>query len=457
MTRNRRFRRASLGCAAAVALATLGACASGHLENKVQVTTATGRLVPLDSVTVSYNVGGLAVIQRPNYANDVVAVQLYLLGGRRQLTPATQGIEPLLLGVSKYGTSKYPGDSTRKAWSRTGSDFSVDASDDWTEVGFRAVTSEFDSTWRIFAERVMHPTLASASVALVRQQMLSRVHQRVISPDGYLYLLSDSVAFHGRPYGLEQGGTESSLASLDSATLATYERTQMVTSRMLLVVVGNVDRPTVEHAVSTTLATLPKGNYVWSLPRDSMPAPVPVVMRARPVPTNYVYGVFEGPSASAKDYAAFHVATVVLSSRVHEMVREQHSLSYAVEAPFIDRGITAGGLYFTTAAPAKVLPLVKDQIKWVEHMNPGFTMHYFVEGFIFEYLASNSTDEAQADFLARAQLYQGDYRKASDAMEALRGVTVNDVRSAAQRYFKHIQFVYVGDTTRVTQQDFASF
>ena len=84
-------------------------------------------------------------------------------------------------------------------------------------------------------------------------------------------------------------------------------------------------------------------------------------------------------------------------------------------------------------------------------------MRYFTEGFIFEYLASNSTDDAQADFLARAQLYQGDYRKASDAMEQLRNVTVNDVRSAAQHYFSHIQFVYVGDTTRVSRQDFASF
>ena len=455
MTNLRRVVRAGMACVAA--LGALGGCASGHLENKLQAATATGRLVPLDSVTMSYTVGGLTVIQRPNYANEVVAVHLYLLGGRRQLTAATQGIEVLLLGASKYGTARYPGDSTRKAWSRTGSEFSVQAEDDWTEVGFLAVRSEFDSTWNVFAERVMHPTLAAASVALVRQQMLSSVHQRLISPDGYLSFLSDSVAFHGRPYALEPEGTEASLGGIDSAALAAYERTQMVTSRMLLVVVGNIDRAAVERLVGATLATLPRGDYVWSLPRDSMPTPVPVVMRARPVPTDYVLGVFDGPPASAKDYPAFRVATAVLSSQIHSMVREQKSLSYAVGAPFMDRGATAGGVYFTTVSPAKVLPLVKDQIKWVQHMNPAYTMRYFVEGFIYEYLASNSTDDAQADFLARAQLYQGDYRKASDAMEQLRNVTVNDVRSAAQRYFTHIQFVYVGDTTRVSRQDFASF
>jgi len=458
MSRTSRFMRLGTACVAAAVAGTLGACASGNPAHNLKVATETGRMVPLDSVTTSYIVGGVQVIQRPNYANDVVAVHLYLLGGRRQLKASTQGIEAMLLRVSKYGTAKYPGDSTRKAWSRTGSDFDITASDDWTEVGFRAVTSDFDSSWSVFAERVMHPTLAAASVALVRQQMLSRVHQRLISPDGYLFLLSDSVTFHDRPYGYEAEGTEASLGSLDSAALASYERSQMVTSRMLLVVVGNVRRETLEHAVSTSLATLPKGEYVWSLPHDSTRIPVPVIMRARPVSTNYVLGMFEGPAASSKDYAAFHVATELLSARVNDMVREKHSLSYTAGAPFTERGIAAGGVYFSTAAPARVLPLVKDQIKWVEHVPAdSINMPYFTAGYIFDYLASNSTDDAQADFLARAQLYQGDYRKAADAMEDLRNVTISDVRSAAQHYFTHIQFVYVGDTTRVKREDFSTF
>ena len=86
MTRARRLHRIGVLCAAAAALGPLGGCASTHLEKQLQVATETGRLVPLDSVTVAYTVGGVQVIQRPNYANDVVAVHLYLLGGRRQLT-----------------------------------------------------------------------------------------------------------------------------------------------------------------------------------------------------------------------------------------------------------------------------------------------------------------------------------------------------------------------------------
>jgi zinc protease len=445
---------------AVAAAAPLAGCATARPESKLQVATETGRLVPLDSVTVSYTVGNLQVIQRPNYANDVVAVHLYLLGGRRQLTPATQGIETMLLRVSKYGTAKYPGDSTRKAWARTGSDFELDPSDDWTVVGFRAVSADFDSSFSVFAERVIHPTIAPASVALVRGQMLSDLRERTLDPDGYVSLLSDSAAFTGRPYALEPSGSESSLGTIDSAALATYAGTQMVTSRMLLVVVGNVDRARVERAVGATLGPLPKGGYVWSLPQLPPPAAasVALVMRQRPTATNYIYGVFEGPAASDKDYAAFHVATAILSSRVGEAVRDEHSLSYAAYAPYTERGISTGGVYVTTGVPAKVVPMLKEQITWVEHAPPiYFGIHSFTDSFIFDYMAKNGTDDAQADFLARAQLYHGDYRKASDAMEDLRHVSMSDVRAVAKRYFTHIQFVYVGDTTRVARRDFASF
>lgn len=447
----------ALVLAAAVA-GVVGGCASAHPERQLEVATQSGRLVPLDSVTASYTVGDVHVIQRPNYANDVVAVRLYLLGGRRQLTPATQGIETMLVRTSKYGTAKYPGDSVRKVWARTGSDFLLEPSDDWTVVGFRAVTSEFDSSWSVFADRLMHPALAAASVALVRNQMLSALRERVLDPDGYLRLLSDSVTFFGKAYGLDPSGSEASLGALDSTALAAYERTQVVTSRMLLVVVGNVDRATVERNVAATLATLPKGAYAWSLPHDSSSVPVPVVMRARPTATNYLLGVFQGPPASAKDYAAFRVATAMLSSFVGDMVRDQHRLSYAADAPYVDRGIAQGGVYVSTSQPAKVLPMIKGVIDSVEHIPPMyFGIHSFTDSFIFDYLAENSTDDAQADFLARAQLYRGDYKAATDAMEDLRHVNTSDVRQAARRYFSHIQFVYVGDTTRVTRQDFATF
>lgn len=434
----------------------LAGCANARPEQAMSVTASDGRLIPLDSITTAFTVGGVRVILRPNFATDVVAVNLYLLGGTRQLTSDTQGIEPLLLDVAAFGSAHYPADSSRIAWGRTGSHLVVDAEADWTLYGFRGIKQEFDSSWNIFADRLMHPALAASDVEVVRRKMLASIHRWRDNPDGYVSVLADSAAFSGHPYALDPDGTESSVASLDSAALARYVASQIVTSRMLVVVVGSVSRMDVEAAVARTFGKLPAGNYHWTLPTPAPRRSSSVVFASRPVATNYVRGWFQGPSAADPDYPAFRMATAWLSSRVSNAVREQRGLSYAAGAPMIERGITVGGIYVTTTNPQIVMRLIKAQFDSMRVLY-GYSMRYFSEQFIMDYYAENSSDAAQADFLARAELYRGDYRKATQAMEDLRGVTLGDIRNAADRYFRDIHFAYVGDTNRVTRELFTKF
>ena len=435
----------------------LAGCASARPEQKMSVTTAEGRLVPLDSITTAFTVGDLRVILRPNYATDAVAVDLYLLGGTRQLTPETQGIEPMLLHVAEYGSAHYPPDSSRTAWGRTGSRLIVDTESDWTLYGFRGIRQEFDSSWNIFADRLMRPTLAKSDVKVVRDRMLIAVKRRRDNPDGLVSLLADSLAFAGHTYALEPDGVESSLTTIDSATLARYAREQMVTSRMVLVIVGGVSRSAVEAAVTRTLATLPAGSYHWTLPAPAPRSPSSVTFTPRPAMTNYILGWFQGPPASDPDYPAFRMATAWLSSRVATAVRYERGLSYAAQAPMIERGVSAGGIYVTTTNPATVMPLIKAQVDAMRNLPTGYSMRGFAEQFIMEYSAENSTNAAQADFLARAELYRGDFHKASQSMEDLRHVTMSNIRAAANKYFRQIHFAYVGDTTRVTRDVFTAF
>src|SRR5687768_3249095 len=73
-----------------------------------------------DSTTSEFEVNGLRVILRRNTATDVVAANLYLLGGARQLTPQTQGIEALLFAASERGSRKFPGPRLRQELARVG-------------------------------------------------------------------------------------------------------------------------------------------------------------------------------------------------------------------------------------------------------------------------------------------------------------------------------------------------
>jgi zinc protease len=438
--------------------AALLATASGALRAQGTTTrpaspatkSVTQRGIGDDTATTSYTVGGVRVIHRRVTANDVVAANLYLLGGTRQVTDSTAGIEGLILEASERGTRKYSKNAIRDRMARLGSAIVVDPGADWTLYALRSTTAAFDSTWTIWADRLMAPRLDTAEVEQVRGQYLSGVQQRRESADALLEFLADSIANAGHPYGLSPEGTERSIARLTIGEMRQYQQSQTVTSRMLLVIVGNVERARVERLVRLTLARLPAGSYQWTLPQ---PAPARtqaiIVTEQRPLPTNYILGYFGGPAASSPDYGALRVATAVLSGRLYAEIRSRRNLTYAVHSPFVERAVAEAGLYVTTTQPELTLDLMRQQVEDIQtHIVEREALGRLVQQFITEYFLDNETNSDQATTLARGELYRGDWRVADKFVEELRKVTPEDVRRVAKTYMNAPAFAYVGDASR---------
>ena len=400
----------------------------------------------MTALTTSFDVGGIKVILRQSDANNVVAANLYLLGGTRQVTSANAGIEGFLLEVSDRGTKNYPRAALRRKMSRLGSEIVTAPSDDWTMFGIRATSEVFDSTWAIFADRVMYPTLAPEDIALIKSQFVSGLRQRRDDPDALAEYLADSIAFVGHPYGIPVSGTEASISSLDAKALRDYHASQFVKSRMLLVVVGNIDRAHVERVVRATLANLPQGNYAWTPPPRIPEQKSAVVIEQRSLPTNYIVGYYSGPLANTEDYQALRIATSVLTGRMFSEIRTRQNLTYDVHAPFLDRAATAGGLYVSTASPDTTLKLMYNAVRELQEglLDPS-GLERLEQQFLTEYFLDNETNDAQASFLARAQLYRGDYRVADKFVDELKSVTPEAVQRVARKYMKGMRFAYVGD------------
>lgn len=412
----------------------------------------------LSAATTSFDVSGIRVILRQSAANNVVAANLYLLGGARQITLANAGIEPLLLDASERGTKKYPRTILRKKMSRLGSEIELEPNDDWTMFGIRATTEVLDSTWAIFADRVMQPTLDPSDVTLVKAQFLSGIRQRRDDPDALVEYLADSIAFSGHPYGIPVTGTEHSISNLTPSLLRAYHDSTFLKSRMLLVVVGDVDSAHVARLVRATLANLPAGDYRWTPPPRLPEQGSALVVEGRSLPTNYIVGYYSGPLANSNDYQALRIATSVLTGRMFAEIRTRQNLTYDVHAPFVDRAASAGGLYVSTVSPDTTLKLMRSAIRDLQvGLLDADGLKRLELQFLTEYFLDNETNGAQADFLARSQLYRGDYRAADRFVDELRSVTPEAVRRVASRYMKGIRFAYVGDPARVPRTLLSSF
>ncbi len=411
-----------------------------------------------DTLTSAFEVDGIPVVLRRVSANNVVAANVYLLGGVRQLTSQTQGLELLLLEATEEGTAKYARDDLRRRMARLGSTVGVSPGVDWSTMSLRSTVANFDSSWVLMADRLVAPRLDSSSVELVRTRILSAVRQRAESPDALLDYLADSSAFAGHPYGLSPVGTESSLQAITGDMLRRYHAEQVVRSRIRVVIVGNVTRERVERLVRSTLVTLPHGNYVWTLPQPPESRASGATFLMRRLPTNYIQGWFVGPSADSPDHAALRLASAVLGGRLFAEVRERLNLTYAIDAPFRERAFAVGGLYVTTTQPDVVLGIMQREMRALQQgtiSDDG--LERLVQQFIVTYYLDNETNADQANLLARAALYQGDYRRANTFVDDLRAVTPEDIRLAAVRYFRDVRFAFIGDALRVDRRLFERF
>jgi zinc protease len=403
----------------------------------------------VDTSTSEFAVNGLKVILRRNTATDVIAANLYLLGGSQQLTPATQGIEALLFAASERGSRKFPGAKLRQELARAGSVINISLNEDWTTYGLKAIRSAFDTSWVIFTDRLVAPTLTPADVDLVRSQMVTELQRDDLLPEALLNRLADSVTFAGHPYSMLTEGTVASLTGLGPSQLRDYMQRTLVTSRMLLVVVGNVDRQRLEQLVSSSLGKLPRGDYQWKAP-PPLPGRKALAIREAALPTNYILGYYAGPPAGTDDYNALRLATAILSGRFFTEIRSKRSLSYAADAPFVERAMATGGVYVTTVDPNTTLTIMRAEMNRLQtELIDRDALDQLVEQFITGYFLKNETNSDQASFLARAEIYQGDYRAAERFVSDLRRVRPDDIRQAARTYMKNFSFAYVGDPARL--------
>jgi zinc protease len=227
---------------------------------------------------------------------------------------------------------------------------------------------------------------------------------------------------------------------------------------MLLVVVGDVDQAHIEKLVRESIGQLPAGSYKWTSPPRLPENPPAVVIEPRALPTNYLIGYYSGPLANSDDYQALRIATSVLTGRLFAEIRTRQNLTYDVHAPFVDRAASAGGLYISTASPDTTLKLMRTALTELqEGLLDRAGLERLEQQFVTEYFLDNETNGAQADFLARSQLYRGDYHEADKFVDELRSVTPEAVRRVARKYMRGIRFGYVGDPTKLHQDLISKF
>ena len=407
------------------------------------------------ALVTEFDVNGLKVLVKRRPSAPTVAAGLFIRGGARNISDKNAGIENLALTSAVEAGTKFPRAALRRELSRTGSTIAAAAARDFSAVSFASTRQNFDRTWDLFTDVAISPAFAAEDVERVRRQILTGLRESETSPDSALQALQDRVIYAGHPYANDVSGTIATIGSLTPADLRTYHKNMMQTSRLLLVVVGDVDPNELRSRITASFGKLPRGNYKEQpLPAlDFSKATVDIVPRT--IQTNYVQGIFAAPSLSSPDYFAMRVATTILQQKVYEEVRVKRQLSYAPSADLNNFGANTANIYVTAVEANTAVGVMLEQINELKSDSVNQDAIDGMAGqFLTNYYLGQETNAAQAAELARYELIGGGWRNAFEFLNKIREVKSADVKTVAAKYMKNIRFVVIGNPQSVDKNVF---
>lgn len=402
-----------------------------------------------------FEVNGLKVIVKRRPSAPTISVGLFIRGGVRNITENTAGVESLMLNSAIEAGKTFPRQAVRREIARTGSSIGASSGSDFSVVSLASTREHFDRMWKVFTDVTMRPMFDPADISRVRDLMVTSLREQETVPDSALVALENKMITVGHPYASDPSGTVATLTALTPAQLKEHHKKVMETSRLLLVVVGDIDPSEMRAKVETSFGTLPKGGYQYSsLPLLDFSKPTLDVV-SRSLPTNYVKGDFAAPALNSPDYYAMRVAMALLSARIFQEVRVRRQLSYAPSADIGSMEANSAYIYVTAVDANQAVDVM---LKEIERLKTEAVSDEELSGaageFLTNYYLKQQTNSAQAIDLARYELFGGGWRNSFDFLNRIDQVTPADIRAVSNKYMKNVRFVVIGDPSAIDRSLF---
>ena len=402
------------------------------------------------SLVSEFEVNGLKVLMKRREGSLTVAAGLFIRGGATNINAQNAGIETLMLSAATEASAAFPRTRMRSELSRMGTVIGSSSNNDYSVLSLASTRMHFDRSWEMFTDVVLRPSFTKEDVALVQSRVVVSLSDDTDNPDVYLQKLQEKVAYAGHPYLNNTGGTPETVAKLTPEDLRAYHKKLMETSRLLLVIVGDLNVNEVRGLVEASFGKLPRGSYkpetVPQLAFDKSS----VEVTPRELPTNYVQGLFSAPSLTSPDIYAMRIASSMLRDRVFEEVRVKRNLSYAPDAFLRTQAANVGGLYVTAVDANQSIRVMLSEIGRLQTEPVSEDdIHAVIAQYLTTYYLGQETNAAQAGELAQYELIGGGWRNSVEFLGRLTAVTPADIQRVAQKYMRNIRFVVLGNPRSV--------
>lgn len=252
------------------------------------------------------------------------------------------GLARLTNALLEEGAGDWSADEIADRLGRVGAQFSTSSQRDSAVIALRSLTDPrylqpaIETATRLIKE----PAFALDAVERVRQQMLTVLRERTQSPGAIAQDAFYRTLYGQHPYGSPPEGTTASLKTLARADIQDFYHRHYTAANAVMVLVGDLDRPTAEQLADTLAGGLPPGQPI---PPPPPVPPVPsdqTVRISHPSTQSHILIGQVGVSRADPDYHALYLGNHVfggngLVSQLSQEIREKRGLAYSAYSAFL--------------------------------------------------------------------------------------------------------------------------
>lgn len=396
-------------------------------------------------------ISGVKVIVQPSN-NEIVEIQTLIKGGVQNYNAAQAGIESMAMNaLTECGTAKDDKNSFKNKLDKVSAQVYGESEMNYAAFTMNCIKSDFDTVWPLYTDALISPRFDAKEFDRIRQDAINNLKAQVSDPDYSINKMARETAFAGRNYAKSPEGTEATVSKLSAGETKAYYQSILTRSRLLIVIVGEIDRPVLEEKIRNLLASIPEGKPFIPKKEIYSPQQNSFKLEKKDLATNYIQAVGSAPLPGTHDFNAFNLAMQIFDDRHFLEVRTNNGLSYAPYTYF-DNGLSpSANICVSTTDPDKYIRVVDKLIS--KTRKEGFSeeeVKNMKTTYITRFYSKQETNSAQATSLAVNEILHNDWHRSLTLNDSLKKVSVSDVNKSFNKYFNHLTWVYQGDPAKVT-------
>lgn len=278
---------------------------------------------------------GATLVVQQRAGTPMVATGIYFRGGRSQETAANAGITRLMQAVMRQGTTTRGAEQIDREIEFLGTTLGIASAADGFGFTFDTVARFYEPALELLADVLANPTFPEDRIAREKALQLAALRRSLDSAIERPAQILRAAMFPDHPYGLNERGSEATLAKVDQAALRDWWRASVAADRAMVVVVGNADADDVRRAVEVKLAGLPRADApLRPLPPLKPPIARESIEQRDRKQTALMFG-FPAVPPSHPDWHGlrlFQAHTTGLSGTFFRQLRSRQSLAYVLFA-----------------------------------------------------------------------------------------------------------------------------